>query len=138
MLVRTVWLGARDGLGPLLTTPGFGSALAHTFLLAAAVSGLSLALGSAFALALRNRAVPGRAFWRVALVLPVMVPDFVLGFSWLQAYGPAGFPQQVLGIAWPGVQGLLGVTVVASANAVPLVYLIVTAGLAARGEPALE
>jgi iron(III) transport system permease protein len=72
------------------------------------------------------------------VLVPVLVPDFVLGYSWTQAYARAGFTEALLGVSWPGVQGPFGVWVVLAVNAAPLVYLVVTVGLITRAEPDLE
>ena len=69
---------------------------------------LAVPLGVAMALVLRRPDLPGRAFWRVAVLLPVLVPDFVLGYSWTQAYARAGFTDTVLGLSWPGLSGRSG------------------------------
>ena len=66
--------------------------MSNTILLAAAVTVTAVPAGTAAALALARADVPGRAGWRIALLLPVLVPDFVLGFSWTQAYGRAASP----------------------------------------------
>ena len=95
-------------------------------------------IGVAMALVLRRPDLPGRAFWRVAVLLPVLVPDFVLGYSWTQAYARAGFTDAVLGLHWAGLLGPVGVWLVLVVNAAPLVYLVVAVGLAARAEPDLE
>ena len=63
------------------------------------------------------------------------MPDFVLGYSWTQAYARAGFTDTMLGLSWPGLLGPAGVWLVLVVNAVPLVYLVVAVGLAARAEP---
>ena len=95
-------------------------------------------IGVALALVLRRPDLPGRAFWRVAVLLPVLVPDFVLGYSWTQAYARGGFTDTVLGVHWAGLSGPVGVWLVLVVNAAPLVYLVVAVGLAARAEPDLE
>jgi len=138
VMARTVWVEGSADLDDILTSPGLGTAVKNTFLLAVAVTVLAVPLGTLLALALRRQDLPGRAFWRVAILLPVLVPDFVLGYSWLRAYGRAGFTDDLLGVHWSGVQGPVGVTVVVVVNAVPLVYLITAVGLAARAEPAME
>lgn len=138
VMARTVWVEGSADLDDILTSPGLGTAVKNTFLLAVAVTVLAVPLGTLLALALRRPDLPGRAFWRVAILLPVLVPDFVLGYSWLRAYGRAGFTDDLLGVHWSGVQGPVGVTVVVVVNAVPLVYLITAVGLAARAEPAME
>jgi len=138
VLARTVWVEGGADLVEILTSAGLVTAVRNTFVLAVAVTVLAVPLGTLIALALRRPDLPGRSFWRVAVLLPVLVPDFVLGYSWLRAYGRAGFTDDVFGLHWLGVQGALGVTVVVTVNAVPLVYLITAVGLAARAEPAME
>ena len=138
MLTRTSWVDGRARVAELLTEPGFGKAVAHSFQLSAAVTALAVPIGVAIALALRDPRLPGRTFWRAAVLLPLLIPDFVLGYSWLRAYGRAGLTSELFGFVWTGVQGPLGVAVIVAVSAVPLVYLIITAGLATRAEPITE
>jgi len=138
VMARTVWVEGSGLLGDILAAPGLLPAVQNTFLLALAVTAGSVPLGTLLALALRRPDLPARAFWRVAVLLPVLVPDFVLGYSWLRAYGRSGFTDDLVGLYWPGVQGAGGVAVVVMVNAVPLTYLITAVGLAARAEPGAE
>ena len=138
VLIRTSWVEGRGHLADVLSSPGFGSAVVHSFELSTAATLLAVPVGVAIALALRDPGLPGRAFWRVAVLLPVLVPDFVLGYSWLMAYARAGLTSELFGFAWPQIQGPVGVSVIVAANAVPLVYLIITVGLATRAEPTTE
>jgi iron(III) transport system permease protein len=138
-LARLVQVAATEGgIGAVLGSPAFGTALRNTVLLALAVTAAAVPIGVALALVLRRPDVPGRRFWRVAVLLPVLVPDFVLGYSWTQAYGPAGFTDTVLGAGWAGITGPVGVWVVLVVNASPIAYLVVAAGLGARAEAQLE
>lgn len=140
-LVVMAWTVLSEGAGRLddvLRAPGLGEAVAGTLALALAVTVLAVPAGTALALVLRHPDVPGRVWWRVGVLVPVLVPDFVLGYSWLRAYGRAGLVDDLLGVHWPAVQGPVGVAVVLAVNAVPLVYLVVAVGLAARAEPATE
>jgi iron(III) transport system permease protein len=136
-LVQTVGLEGRGTLGAILRSPGLGADAVRTLALATIVTALAVPLGAAAATALTHTRVPARRFWQVALLLPVLVPQFVLGYSWTQAYGRAGFTDQVLGVTWPGVLGAAGVVVVLVVNAVPVVYVVTAAGLASRAEPEL-
>jgi iron(III) transport system permease protein len=138
MLIRTSWVEGRGRLAEVVSSPGFGLAVAHSFGLSAAATLLAVPVGVAIALALRDPQLPGRTFWRVTVLLPVLVPDFVLGYSWLMAYARAGLTSQLFGFAWTQIQGPVGVSVIVAANAVPLVYLIITVGLATRAEPTTE
>ena len=138
MLTRTSWLEGRGRLAEVLTQPGFGTAVAHSFELSVATTALAVPIGVAIALALRDPRLPGRAFWRAAVLLPLLVPDFVLGYSWLRAYARAGLTSELFGFVWSGVQSPVGVAVIVAVSAVPLVYLIITVGLATRAEPITE
>ncbi|WP_166486550.1 ABC transporter permease [Blastococcus saxobsidens] len=137
-LGAVLWQESDGDLARILGTARLGTAVRNTLLLAAAVTAAAVPLGVAIALVLRRPDLPGRTFWRVAVLLPVVVPDFVLGYSWTQAYARAGFTDTVAGLHWAGLLGPVGVWVVLVVNAAPLVYLITAAGLAARAEPDLE
>ncbi len=138
MLIRTSWVEGRGRVAELLTEPGFGIAVAHSFELSAAATALAVPIGVAIALALRDPRLPGRTFWRAAVLLPLLVPDFVLGYSWLRAYARGGLTSEIFGFVWNGVQGPVGVALIVAVSAVPLVYLIITVGLATRAEPITE
>jgi iron(III) transport system permease protein len=138
VLIKTSWVEGRGHLADVISSSGFGSAVAHSFELSAAATLLAVPVGVAIALALRDPGLPGRTFWRVAVLLPVLVPDFVLGYSWLMAYARAGLTSELFGVAWTQIQSPVGVSVIVAANAVPLVYLIITVGLATRAEPTTE
>ena len=97
--------------------------LVNTVELAAAVSAACAVLGTAAAWVIERTAIPGRRVWAVLVVLPVAIPDFVVGYSWHS-------------IA-PVVQGLPGATLVMSLALYPLVYLPVAAALR-RADPAEE
>ena len=66
-----------------------------------------------------------------------MVPDYVLGFSWTEAYGIGGFTDVLADRPWLGVNSAVGVWAALTVGAVPLTYLVVAAGLSARAEPSL-
>lgn len=137
-LTQVVADEAGAGLGGVLTGSAVTEAVANTLTLAVVVTALSVPLGTGVALALRRPDLPARSLWLVAVLLPVVVPEFVLAYSWTQAYARAGFTDSVLGLTWPGVLGPQGVVAVLVANAVPLAYLLTAVGLAARAEPDLE
>ena len=137
-LAQTVWTETDGDVSQVLGSAGLFTAVRNTVLLAAVVTAVALPLGAVLALALRRTDVPGRGFFRIAVLLPILVPDFVLAYSWTQAYGPAGFTDALTGLGWDGVRGPVGVAVVVAVNAVPLAYLVTIVGLATRAEPDLE
>src|SRR3954447_19869624 len=132
-LAQVLWTDGAD-VGGMLTAPGLGTAVRNTVVLAAAVTLAAVPLGVALALLLRRPDLPGRSFWRAAVLLPVVLPDFVLGYSWTQAYARGGFTDTLIGLHWGGLLGPIGVWLVLVVNAAPLVCLVVAAGLAARGD----
>jgi len=138
VLIKTSWVEGRDRLADVVGSPAFRSAVVHSLELSAAATLLAVPVGVAIALALRDRQLPGRAFWRAAVLLPLLVPDFVLGYSWLRAYARAGLTSELFGLAWMQIQGPVGVSVIVAVNTVPLVYLIIAVGLATRAEPTTE
>lgn len=97
--------------------------LVNTVELAALVSAACAVLGTGSAWLIERTDIPGRHLWAVLVVLPVAIPDFVVGYSWHS-------------IA-PSVQGLPGATLVMSLALYPLVYLPVAAALR-RADPAEE
>jgi iron(III) transport system permease protein len=81
------------------------------------------ALGTATAWCIERSTVPGRRLWTVLLVLPVAIPDFVVGYAWHS-------------IA-PTANSLVAASVVMTLGTYPLVFLPVAAALR-RADPALE
>ena len=121
-----------------VTSPGFGQAVAHTLETAAATTLLAVPGGALLALVTSRTALPGRRALQAAILLPLLVPPFVLGYSWTQAYGKAGFSDRLVGMEMPGLLGPVGIVVVGAVTLAPLSFFIVGAGLATRAEPDLE
>jgi iron(III) transport system permease protein len=92
--------------------------------------------GTALALAVERR--PDRTARRLLIAGPLVIPEFVLGFAWSQAYGPQGLTDHLMNITLPGLLGPAGIIAVLTVYGLPLAYLAVAAGLAARADPALE
>ena len=65
-------------------------AVLHTVVVAAIVTVLAVAAGAALALAIERRPTRARRRSRLLLAGPLVIPEFVLGFAWSQAYGPEG------------------------------------------------
>jgi iron(III) transport system permease protein len=137
-LARTALSSGWGGLGTALGSGAAVIALEHTVLVSAAVTVLAVLGGAACALAVERRPPRARAVLRLAAISPLLIPEFVLGFSWSQAYGPSGTLDHAAGITIPGLIGPSGVVLVLAVHAVPLAYLVIAAGLGARAEPELE
>ena len=97
--------------------------LRHTVVLCALVVVLAATIGVAAAWCTERTRLPGRRVWTVLLVLPVAIPDFVVGYAWHS-------------IA-PTLNPLLAATLVMTLGTYPLVYLPVAAALR-RADPAME
>jgi iron(III) transport system permease protein len=97
--------------------------LRHTVVLASLVVVLATVIGVVTAWCTERTRLPGRRLWTVLLVLPVAIPDFVVGYAWHS-------------IA-PTMNGLLAATLVMTLGTYPLVYLPVAAALR-RFDPAME
>ncbi|MFZ1994319.1 MAG: ABC transporter permease subunit, partial [Solirubrobacteraceae bacterium] len=97
--------------------------LRHTVVLAVVVSVLAAVIGTAMAWLTERTALPGRRLWTVLLVLPVAIPDFVVGYAW-HSFAPRLAP-------------LVGASIVMTLGTYPLVYLPVAAALR-RADPSME
>ncbi len=88
----------------------------NTVRLALACTALCAVIGIATAWCVERTTLRGRRVWAVVLVLPLGVPDFVIGFGWVS-------------IA-PGLHGYLAAVMIMTLSLYPLVYLPVASALA--------
>lgn len=109
---------SRSELLALLLRPRVGELLSNTVLLVLVVTSASVVLGAAGAWLTERTDLRGRRAWRVLLVLPIAVPEFVNGYTWVSLS--------------PSVQGLWGASLVSTLSLYPLVYLPCAAMLRAR------
>jgi len=133
-LARLVEVALGDGLTGVrraLSAPGALRAIAHTLQVSVVVTVLAVVLGTALALGVeRHLTGRRRTVLRLLVAGALVVPEFVLGFAWSQAYGPAGLIDRVTGLEVPGLLGPFGIILVTTVHALPLAYLAVAAGLA--------
>lgn len=113
------------------------TALRNSLLTSTAAASLAAVAGTAVALVLRRGPRPSPGL-RVALLLPLLIPPFVSALSWGRAFGPGGLSDDVTGWTLPGLYGPIGIIVVLAVHSTPLVYLVVSAALAARARPEFE
>jgi iron(III) transport system permease protein len=95
----------------------------NTVRLALACTALCALLGVAAAWCVERTTLPGRRVWAVALVLPLGVPDFVVGFGWVSIDH--------------ALHGYLAAVMIMTLSLYPLVYLPVAAALS-RSDAGLE
>jgi len=93
------------------------SLLWNTVRLALAVTALAAALGTSMAWLTERTALPGRRAWAALLVVPIVVPDFVLAWTWSSMF--------------PSVHGYWGSVLVMTLHLYPLVYLPMAAAFRA-------
>jgi iron(III) transport system permease protein len=97
--------------------------LVHTVQLTTIVSLACGLLGLGSAWLVERTTLPGRRVFAVLLLLPLAVPEFVAGYSWVSLA--------------PSIRGLWGASLVMTLALYPLVYLPVAASLR-RSDPALD
>lgn len=129
---RTLWQGR---LGAMLVT---------TAVLLAAVSVGVLVLGAGLAWLVTAYEFPGVRVLRWALVLPLAMPAYVLGFVFLALFDFAGPLQTALravfgsGVWFPEVRTTAGAAVVLSLTLYPYVYLLARAALEEQAASTFE
>jgi iron(III) transport system permease protein len=111
--VQTGW----SQLWPVLDRPFVGTLLWNTVRLAVVVTALCAVIGTVAAWLTERTTLPGRRVWSVLLIVPLVVPDFVLSWAWSSVF--------------PSVQGYFGATLVMVLHLYPLVYLPMTAAFRA-------
>ncbi|NUP46339.1 MAG: iron ABC transporter permease [Catenulispora sp.] len=110
--------------GRLFSRPLVGTLVWHTVELTAAVTSACVVIGFGAAYLLERTDLPGRRWWMVLLALPLAVPEFVRGYSWVSLF--------------PAVHGYWGAVLVMTCSLYPLVFLPVAATLRGRHTAAEE
>lgn len=99
---------------------------------------LALVVGGGMAILLDQFYLPALRWLRLGMILPLLIPPFIIALGWAQAYGPAGLLKRLVGSELPGLFGGPGVTILLAAHGAPLAFLTVGAALTARGARDLE
>jgi len=118
-LAFLVYQAQRSGSGELervLLRHSVAVLLWNTVRLALACTVLCAVLGVAAAWCVERTTLPARRLWAVVLVLPLGVPDFVVGFGWVSID--------------PALHGYLAAVMIMTLALYPLVYLPVAGALA--------
>jgi iron(III) transport system permease protein len=115
----------------LLTSDQWGL-LGRSFLIASGAAALALCIGAPYALLCQRTDLPGRKFWQVAGVLPLLIPPFVHALTWSRTLA-TNAPLRVWlenGFGWsPNIHSGGGAVWVLALAYLPFVILLVTAGL---------
>jgi iron(III) transport system permease protein len=116
-------LEAGPEVADLLWRPRVAELMRNTLSLVLLTGSLATVLGLGSAWLVERTDIPGRSFWRVALVAPLAVPAFVNSFAWSALV--------------PGLDGLTGAVLVTTLSYFPFVFLPVAA-LLRSVDPGLE
>ena len=81
------------------------------------VTVFSAVIGTGAAWLTERTALPGRRVWAVLLIVPIVIPDFVLAWTWSSMF--------------PAVHGYFGAVLVMTLHLYPLVYLPIAAAFRA-------
>jgi iron(III) transport system permease protein len=115
--------------------------LGRTLLLAATVTLAATVIGVPVAWLTSRSDLPGRRWWTVLTILPLVVPSYVGGYAIVAALGPRGALQSILeplGVTrLPEVYGFPGAALALTLFSYPYVVLSVRGALA-RLDPAYE
>jgi iron(III) transport system permease protein len=117
-VVFLLWQARHAGWGtiwPLIFRGLTWTLLVNTIELGVIVTVCSAVAGVGAAWLIERTNLPLRRFWRAVVVLPLAIPDFVIGYTWLSLT--------------PAVHGLFGASLVMTLGLYPLVYLPVAAAL---------
>jgi len=126
------------GVVTTLSTGATGQAVLNTLWTSLAVTVLAVISGTAAAVITERSQAPGRGWLRSAVLATLLAAPLVSALGWARAYGPAGLLEHAAGISWSSLFGPVGIVVVGAAGAVPIAYLVVSAGLATRAEADVE
>ena len=137
--------GAGSALGELVRTPGLGEMLGNSLRWGAATTVGAWVLGVPAGWALARFDFPGKRLARLSLLVPVMLPPFLLALAYILLLQPGGLWEQAVGVVPVWIQkpffGFWGVTAVmalASYGGVALAVEAAWRGLPARAEEAAE
>ena len=137
---QVLWQESGGDVGAVLGSAGLGTAARNTA--AARRRGdrdRGAARGRRWRWSCGDRTCRAGSFWRVAVLLPIVVPDFVLGYSWTQAYARGGLHRHRARAALGRAAGP-GRGVARAGGRTPRRWSTSSSavGLAARAEPDLE
>ena len=114
--------------------------LTSTVTLLVLVSIGTMILGVSMAWLVSAYRFPGRSVFRVALVLPLAMPGYILGYIFMTTFSFAGPVQSTLrdwfdtsDVWFPNVQSLPGAAVVLSLTLYPYVYVLMLTALREQG-----
>ena len=117
----------------LLVEPASVQILVNSVVLVACVTGASILISVPLAYLTVRTDLPGRRFWTVAVMLPLVIPSYIGAFAFVSVFSPQGEVQSLLaplGVeSLPGIYGLRGTVLVLTLYTYPYVYITTRASL---------
>ena len=119
------------------------SALWHTLFVGIVVTTISVTTGSILSWIVTRTNVYLRNFFRMALLVPYIIPPFISAFAWMQLLGPVGYFNKIIMSLFKlenpvfNIYGVHGIIIVSSIYTYPLVYIAITNAFQ-RMDPSFE
>lgn len=110
-----------------LATPALRQSIWNTLWVASAVTALTVPLAFIFAYALTRSRMPGKAFFRVIALTPLLAPSLLAAISFIQWFGNQGLLKGLLGAV--SIYGPLGIVLSSMYATFPHALMIVLTAL---------
>nr|MBA3506593.1 putative 2-aminoethylphosphonate ABC transporter permease subunit [Betaproteobacteria bacterium] len=110
-----------------LATPALRQSIWNTLWVASAVTALTVPLAFVFAYALTRSRIPGKAFFRVVALTPLLAPSLLAAISFIQWFGNQGLLKGLLGAV--SIYGPLGIVLSSVYATFPHALMIVLTAL---------
>lgn len=139
-LLRSIFGGPSGpaGVRQAIATRPVGVALLHTVAVSASATVLATVLGVAMALLVARSDLPFRRLFAFAWVAPLVIPAYVTGLAWLDAYTRAGLTDELAHLSANWLSGAVGVALLLGLQGAPIAYLVVLAALGSGRTGELE
>lgn len=121
-----------------ISTRPVATALLHTVVVSVVATLLATLLGVIMALLVARSDLPFRRWFAAAWVAPLIIPAYVTGLAWLDAYTQAGLTDQIAHLSAGWIIGPAGLAILLGLQGAPLAYLLILAALSAEGIGELE
>jgi len=106
--------------------------LLHSLVVSALATVLATLLGAPLAYCIGRFDIPGKLFIRALVVLTFVSPPFIGAYAWILLLGRNGVITgwlAAVGVKLPAIYGMNGIVLVFTLQAIPFVFLLVSAGL---------
>lgn len=108
----------------VLTTTNFGKSLLNSVVLGVTVAVAATLIGFMYAFAITRTEMPGKRFFDIMAMLPIISPPFVISLAMILLFGRSGLiTKQLLGIRRANVYGFNSLAIVQTLALFPLAYL---------------